>query len=78
MIMHSSSGESKTFRNENYDSITELIDPGILYDALHNIYSNILENPIFENEDDGDNEDIRFLKSFSQIHNERRKGKQPR
>ncbi|MDD3052330.1 MAG: P-loop NTPase fold protein, partial [Candidatus Cloacimonetes bacterium] len=40
MIMHSSSGESKTFMNENYDSIAELIDPGILYDALHNIYSN--------------------------------------
>jgi hypothetical protein len=70
MIMHSSRGESKTFRNENYDSITELIDPDILYDALHNIYSDILENPILEDEDD---EDVRFLKRFSQIHNGREK-----
>lgn len=70
MKMYSSRGQSKTFESENYDSIKELIDPDILYNTLHNIYAEILENPTFEDEDD---EDVIFLKSFSQIHHWKKK-----
>jgi len=65
MLSFSSDRGLKTFESDNYDSLKKLIDPDILYSSLHKTYADILENPKFEDEND---EDIRFLKSFSQIH----------
>lgn len=71
MIELSTVGNSKIFKSDNYDSIKELIDPDILYNALYDTYADILNN--LKIEDGEDDEDTLFLKKFSQIHCERKK-----
>ena len=74
MRILSSVGKPRTFESDNYDSIKELIDPDVLYNALHPTYADILENSRFEDEDEEDDEDNVFLKRFSQIHHGRKQG----
>ena len=70
MIELSTVGKPRIFESDNYDSIKELIDPDILYNALYATYTDILESSKFEDEED--DEDTVFLKRFSQIHHGRK------
>jgi hypothetical protein len=72
MIELSTVGKPRIFESDNYDSIKELIDPDILYNALYATYADILEGSKFEDEED--DEDNVFLKRFSQIHHGRKQG----
>ncbi len=63
----------RTFEEDNYNSLREIIDPDILYNILHESYGNIMEKQDEDIIDLEENEDKRFLKQFAQIHKSKRK-----